>query len=73
MRDLSARLSVVAEFVKSGSSVCDVGTDHGYVPIMLVNRGFIPSAIAMDINEGPLKRARENIFANQLQEKIWFF
>ena len=67
---LSERMKAVAAMVTNGNVLADVGTDHGYVPIMLVNRGFIPSAIAMDINEGPLQRARENIIANQLQEKI---
>lgn len=67
---LSKRMKAVAAMVTNGNVLADVGTDHGYVPIMLVHRGFIPSAIAMDINEGPLQRARENIIANQLQEKI---
>ena len=63
-------MKAVAAMVTNGNVLADVGTDHGYVPIMLVHRGFIPSAIAMDVNEGPLQRARENIIANQLQEKI---
>lgn len=67
---LSERMKAVAAMVTNGNVLADVGTDHGYVPIMLVQRGFISSAIAMDINEGPLQRARENIIANQLQEKI---
>ena len=67
---LSKRMKAVAAMVTNGNVLADVGTDHGYVPIMLVHRGFIPSAIAMDVNEGPLQRARENIIANQLQEKI---
>ena len=67
---LSKRMKAVAAMVTNGNILADVGTDHGYVPIMLVDRGFIPSAIAMDVNEGPLQRARENIIANQLQEKI---
>ena len=63
-------MKAVAAMVTNGNVLADGGTDHGYVPIMLVHRGFIPSAIAMDVNEGPLQRARENIIANQLQEKI---
>ena len=40
--------------------VVDVGCDHGYVPIYLVQRGISPEVIAMDIKEGPLQRAREH-------------
>lgn len=67
---LSERMKAVAAMVTNGNVLADVGTDHGYVPIMLVLRGYVPSAIAMDINEGPLQRARENILMYRLQEKI---
>lgn len=58
---LSKRLSAVAGFVTPGSRVADVGTDHGYVPIYLVETGRSPGVIAMDINEGPLLRAQQHI------------
>ena len=61
MRDLSARLSVVAEFVKSGSSVCDVGTDHGYLPAFLYLSGKCKLVTATDIKEKPLKNAQNNL------------
>ena len=50
---LSKRLSAVAEFVTPGSCLVDVGTDHGYVPIALLEQKKISSAIAMDVNRGP--------------------
>lgn len=50
-----------ASLVSEGMILADVGTDHGYVPIYLIEQKKIPSAIAMDINEGPLERAREHI------------
>ena len=50
-----------ASLVSKGMILADVGTDHGYVPIYLMEQKRIPSAIAMDINEGPLERAREHI------------
>lgn len=56
--------------VTSGGVLADIGTDHGYVPIFLVQKGRIKSAIAMDINKGPLSRAKENIAAANLQEYI---
>ena len=35
---LSKRLSAVAEFVTPGGCLVDVGTDHGYVPIALLEQ-----------------------------------
>lgn len=67
---LSERMKAVASMVTNGNVVADVGTDHGYVPIMLVQKGFIPRAVAMDINEGPLQKAREHINGFGLQDKI---
>ncbi|MCI8418771.1 MAG: SAM-dependent methyltransferase [Lachnospiraceae bacterium] len=58
---LSKRLTALAGLVTAGHRLADVGTDHGYVPIYLIEQGQIPSAIAMDINQGPLDRAREHI------------
>ena len=60
MQKISHRLIQVAEMVPEGGRLADVGTDHGYVPIWLLEKGRIPSAIAMDINQGPLLRAQEN-------------
>ena len=61
MIQLSKRLQEVALLVTPGSRMADVGTDHGYVPIWLWEQGRIPSAIAMDVREGPLGRAKEHI------------
>lgn len=58
---LSKRLSAVADMVTTGNRVVDVGTDHGYIPIHLVAQKKIPSALAMDINKGPLERAKGHI------------
>ena len=54
----------------SGGVLADVGTDHGYIPIALVQRQKITGAIAMDINKGPLARAQENIASAQLGDYI---
>ena len=42
-----------------GARLADVGTDHAYLPACLLMEGKIPSAIAADLREGPLRRARE--------------
>lgn len=67
---LSERLLAVAGLVTPGLRLADVGTDHGYIPLWLTEQGVIPGAIAMDVNQGPLERARENIRNHGLEEKI---
>ena len=60
MLKISERLATVAGLIPKGAHLVDVGTDHGYVPIWLLQKNHIASAIAMDVNKGPLARAREN-------------
>ena len=64
------RLSLCAGYVREGSRLADIGTDHAYLPIALCLDGKIPSALACDINELPLRSARENIAGRGLTEKI---
>ena len=59
--ELSRRLAAVAGMVTKGNVVCDVGCDHGYVSIYLVQEGISPHVIAMDVREGPLSHAKEHI------------
>lgn len=61
MIHISERLKTAAGLIGDGKRLADVGTDHGYVPIYLMEQGRIPCAIAMDINRGPLARAGEHI------------
>lgn len=70
MQKLSKRLQAAADFVTHGSRIADVGTDHGFLPIYLIQSGRCPRAVAMDIREGPLERAREHILAAGLHEVI---
>ena len=67
---LSKRLERIASFVQPGSRVADIGTDHGYVPIWLVQKGVCPSALAMDVRKGPLERAEEHVEEVGLSGKI---
>jgi len=67
---LSKRLQAVADMVTSGYQVADIGCDHGYVAIYLIEAGISPNVIAMDINKGPLKKAREHIERAGLDTKI---
>jgi len=54
------RLKTAASMIRPGGVAVDVGTDHGYIPIWLLQQGICPFAVASDINRGPLERAREN-------------
>ncbi len=69
-KDLDKRLLCCAEFVRRGSVAADIGSDHAYLPIHLVKEGVCPSAIASDINEGPVNRAKINIAVSGLSKKI---
>lgn len=68
--NISKRLNRLADMVTEGSRLADVGTDHGYVPLCLCRQKKIPSAIAMDVNKGPLDRAKSHIREAGLEEKI---
>ena len=70
MIKLSKRMKAVAAMVTSGGVLADVGTDHGYIPIALIQRQKIKGAIAMDINKGPLARAQDNIASARLGDYI---
>ncbi len=67
---LSKRLAAIGEMVTEGNRLVDVGCDHGYLPVYLVLNKRIPGAIAMDVREGPLSRAREHIRQYGLEEYI---
>lgn len=67
---LSPRLAMCASFVRKGSVVADIGTDHALLPIWLVRSGIAVHAIASDINEGPIARARQNIGRCGMNEHI---
>lgn len=70
MIKLSKRMSAIAQNIEMNDIVADIGTDHGYLPIYLVEQGICKKAIAMDINEGPLLRAKKHIDEQGLTQKI---
>ncbi|ORO49404.1 tRNA (adenine(22)-N(1))-methyltransferase TrmK [Streptococcus oralis] len=67
---ISKRLELVASFVPQGAVLLDVGSDHAYLPIELVERGQIEAAIAGEVVEGPYQSALKNVEAHGLEEKI---
>ena len=72
MIELSPRLGMVAGLGPPGARLADIGTDHAYLPAALVGEGKIPSAIAADLRQGPLARARETVRRAGLTGKIFF-
>ena len=55
---LQPRLRLLAEMTPPGGRLADIGTDHGYLPVWLLQEGRIPSAIASDVGAEPLEHAR---------------
>ena len=67
---LTNRLQAAADLVPVCESMADIGTDHGYLPIYLVQEGRARRAIACDVNDGPLTRAREDVSSSGLSRQI---
>lgn len=68
--ELSKRLMKIASYVNYCEAIADIGTDHGYIPIYLVKNNKCNSAIASDINKGPIEKASTNIRFEGLSEKV---
>jgi len=69
---LSPRLQVAADLVPPGSKLVDVGTDHGRLPVWLVQHGVVQTAVDSDLRPGPLSRAQELTKRWGLSDQISF-
>lgn len=69
---LSPRLQMVADFVPPCTCAADIGTDHGYLPVWLLQNDIAETAIAADIHAGPLANARQSAHAYDLTERFRF-
>ena len=67
---LSDRMRAVVGLVEPCKSIADIGCDHGYVAMELVRSNICRHVIAMDINKGPLERARHNVRDYDMQDYI---
>lgn len=67
---LTDRLLKIASLVDRDKKIADIGTDHGYIPVYLLNEGVINYAILADINKGPLENAKKEVTRNKLTEKV---
>ena len=69
---ISDRLLACCNFVSPGERVADIGCDHGYLGIYLLQKGIAASVIASDINEGPLQSAKRNAEKYGFADKMSF-
>ncbi len=67
---LTPRLQAVADAVPAGAVLCDVGTDHAYLPVYLLQTGRVRAAIASDIRKGPLEHAAVTRRRYHLEDQI---
>ena len=70
MLNLDKRLSMVASLVRPGHILCDIGTDHAYLPVYLIQNNIIPKAFAGDLREGPLENAKTTVSKYGLEDRI---
>lgn len=69
MVPVSKRMKRIADMV-SAKRVADIGCDHGFVSIYLIKEKIADHVFAMDINDGPLKRAYEHVNEYGLSDRI---
>ena len=58
--EVSKRIEFIIENLEKVNTLADIGTDHGYVPLIALDRDICNKAIACDINKDPLDKARLN-------------
>ncbi len=65
-----ARLALAAELCRKGARFADIGTDHAHLPLYLLEIGKIESAVAADVAEGPLARAKRSVESAGMQDRV---
>ena len=66
---ITPRLEAIINHV-NGKIIADIGTDHAYIPIYLIENNISERVIVSDIKKGPLSIAMENIEGHNLSDKI---
>lgn len=67
---LSKRLQKIADLVGEDSIVCDIGTDHGYIPVYLIKNNISKKVIGTDISKGSLDKIIELVQKEALEDRI---
>lgn len=70
--ELSKRLQKVVDMMPPMRTICDIGCDHGYVSIALLQEKKADHMIAMDVNQGPLDQAKHNAMVYGTTEQMEF-
>lgn len=70
--ELTPRLRAIAEQVPKGVRFADIGTDHAYLPVWLILNGVVDGAVAADLREGPLERARQTAQQYGVTDRVSF-
>lgn len=68
--NIGVRLEAIGHLVPQGCSLADVGTDHAYLPVWLLEKGIITHAVAGDIAEGPCRAARTTVAMYGAKDKV---
>lgn len=68
--NLSPRLKTIADFVIQDKPMADIGSDHAYLPLYLIQKSLVPSVIATELRKGPGEKAKKMIDFCQLEGKI---
>lgn len=67
---LDSRLMAIANLVRKNKVFADIGTDHAYLPVYLVENGIIKKAIAADLRVGPLENAKDAVVSYGFTDQI---
>ncbi|MGZ0716416.1 tRNA (adenine(22)-N(1))-methyltransferase [Pseudomonas palleroniana] len=67
---LSMRLERVAANVPAESRLADIGSDHAYLPVVLMHRGVITAAVAGEVATTPFHAAQRTVRDNGLEQHI---
>ena len=67
---LDSRLMAIANLVRKDKIFADIGTDHAYLPVYLVEKGIVNKAIAADLRVGPLDNAKETVVSYDFTKQI---
>ena len=68
--NIGDRLEAIGKLVPQGCVLADIGTDHAYLPVWLLEQGKIDSAIAGDIAEGPCLAAKNTVSMHGMKGKV---